>query len=100
MIDFDTVIKTKDVYRVVAGDVRVYHVGNLARDRGEGRHKIREIDRKAAVAVHQCKLGKVALFQRRLGPDTFEYIIMGTGMIPALHGWSGETPASMTRAEG
>lgn len=87
-VDFDRVIGIPELRKLTFGQVRVYHVGNLARDRFEGTRPIPAIDRKANVALHHAKHGTGALFQRCVGDGEFEYLIIGTGFMPELHSYS------------
>ena len=82
--DFDRVIGVKELKRITAGQVRVYHVGNLASDRGLPGCPNKPIDRAANVALDLSRRGTAALFQRRLDENKFEYLIMGVGFMPAL----------------
>ena len=87
MIDFDRIIGIPELRKLTFGQVRVYHVGNLAEDRFTGTKPVPAIDRKANVALHHERHGTGALFQRRIGDDEFEYIIIGTGFMPELHSY-------------
>lgn len=84
-IDFDRVVGIPELRKLIAGQVRVYHVGNLARDRFDGERPVPSIDRKANVALYHANNGTGALVQRRLGDGQFEYIIIGTGYMPAIN---------------
>jgi hypothetical protein len=70
------------------GRSMVYHVGFLARDRGEA-HWINEI---AGAAWDAHLAGKVALTQRKLGDSDYEYIATGLRrrvLVPAVSAQDG-----------
>ena len=78
------------------GEGRVYYTGNLARDRrpwtddkGVEHPAVPGVDALAKAAMKAAERGDVRLYQRRRGPDRWDYVVLRTlPMRTPLRGYS------------